>query len=350
MTSRKKRSSRRQSSEGKVAKTHTLPRQWKLLQLLPSQGPGRTVATLTELLSDAGYRVTARTVERDLPNLQRIFPLECLKGEDRTDPYRWRWEKGQVMELGGLSLGEALSLKLVEGTLAHLLPADLLQSLKPRFALATRVLAEVQPRNHAARWPNKVRAIPRTLESEPPRVNPDILASVQVALLADEQLEIVYQSLADEAPRARTVHPRALLHKGQVTYLVATRDDNDDPRLYAIHRMTAAHTTGRRVRSVPFNLDDYVASEAHEAGPGTPITLEARINGNLAKILRETPISKGQTLEADGDAFRLKAKVRHHQGLRRWILGHGHAIEVLGPAELRKDIALVASRMATHYT
>ncbi len=43
MASRKKRSSRRQSSEGKVAKTHTLPRQWKLLQLLPSQGPGKTV-------------------------------------------------------------------------------------------------------------------------------------------------------------------------------------------------------------------------------------------------------------------------------------------------------------------
>ena len=258
--------------------------------------------------------------------------------------------KDAVTELlGGLSLAEALSLKLVEGTLQHLLPADLLHTLKPRFALATRVLAEMQPRNRAARWTNKVRAIPRTLESEPPQVDAAILAAVQDALLVDQQLEIVYQSLVDEAPRARTVHPRALLHKGQVTYLVATRDDNDDPRLYAVHRMTAAHTTGRRIRSVPFNLDDYIASEAHEAGPGTPITLDARINGNLAKILRETPIAPGQKLEADGDGFRLSAKVRYHQGLRRWILGHGHAIEVLGPRELRKEIASVAERMAAHY-
>ena len=247
------------------------------------------------------------------------------------------------------SLAEALSLKLVEGTLQHLLPADLLHTLKPRFALATRVLAEMQPRNRAARWTNKVRAIPRTLESEPPQLNPAILTAVQDALLADQQLEIVYQSLVDEAPRTRTVHPRALLHKGQVTYLVATRDDNDDPRLYAIHRMTAAYVLPPRVRSVPFNLDDYIASDAHEPGPGTLITLDARINDNLAKILRETPISKEQTLAADGDHFRLKAKVRHHQGLRRWILGHGHAITVLGPKELRKDIASVAERMAAHY-
>ena len=169
---------------GKVGKTQTLPRQWKLLQLLPAQGPGKTVATLTELLADAGYPVTARTVERDLPALKRVFPLDCLKSAERTDPYRWRWEKDAVTELGGLSLAEALSLKLVEGTLQHLLPADLLHTLKPRFALATRVLAEMQPRNRAARWTNKVRAIPRTLESEPPQVNPAILAAVQDALLA----------------------------------------------------------------------------------------------------------------------------------------------------------------------
>jgi predicted DNA-binding transcriptional regulator YafY len=349
MATRTTRSTRKRRSEGKIAKTQTLPRQWKLLQRLPTRGPGKDTDVLTQLLAHDGFEVTKRTVERDLLALKRVFPLKCIRTADRTEPYRWRWENDAVIELGGLSLAEALSLKLVEGTLHHLLPADLLHSLKPRFALAARVLAEVQPRNRAARWPNKVRAIPRTLESEPPRVDPDILASVQVALLADEQLEIVYQSLADEAPRSRVVHPRALLHKGQVTYLVATRDDNDDPRLYAIHRMTAAHTTGRRVRSVPFNLDDYVASEAHEAGSGQVITLDAHINSNLAKILRETPISKEQTLEADGDGFRLKAKVRHHQGLRRWILGHGHAIEVLGPTELRKDIASVARRTAAHY-
>lgn len=349
MTSRKKRAARPRRTEGKIGKTHTLPRQWKLLQLLPTQGPGRTVATLTELLADASFEITPRTVERDLLALQHVFPLECIRTKDRTEPHRWRWEKNAVVELGGLSLAEALSLKLVEGTLQHLLPADLLHTLKPRFALAARVLAEMQPRNRAARWTNKVRAIPRTLESAPPQVNPEILVSAQDALLFDQQLDIVYQSLADDAPRSRVVHPRALLHKGQVTYLVATREDNDDPRLYAIHRMTSAHVLPRRVRSLPFDLDEYIASEAHEAGTGELITLDARINANLAKILRETPIAAGQTLHADGDGFRLKAKVRHHQGLRRWILGHGHAIEVLGPTDLRKDIASVAKRTATHY-
>jgi predicted DNA-binding transcriptional regulator YafY len=113
--------------------------------------------------------------------------------------------------------------------------------------------------------------------------------------------------------------------------------------------MTAAHSTARRVRPTPFDLDAYVASDAHEVGTGEPIALHARVSANLAKILRETPIAKGQTLEREGEHYRLGANVRYHQGLRRWILGHGHAIEVLGPPSLRKDIASVAARMATHY-
>jgi predicted DNA-binding transcriptional regulator YafY len=349
MATEKKRRRRRPRREGKIPRSETLPRQWKLLQLLPSRGPGKTAETLQQLLDHDGFPVNLRTVQRDLLVLKVVFPIDMLRGEDSRSPYRWRWQENACLELGGLTLGEALSLKLVEGTLKHLLPTDLVHSLKPRFALAERVLAELQPRNRAARWPNKVRAIPRTLESAPPKVDQDILRTVQEALLHDEQLEIVYQALADEAPGKRLVHPRALLHKGQVTYLVATRDDTDEPRLYAIHRTTAAFTTGRRVRPIPFDLDRYVVSEAHEPGDNAPITLEARISTNLAKILRETPLTADMTLKPDDTGFRIKAEVRDNLALRRWILGHGKAIEVLRPTSLRKAIAETVRAAAGQY-
>ena len=88
-----------------------------------------------------------------------------------------------------------------------------------------------------------------------------------------------------------------------------------------------------------FDLDAYLASEAHEPGPNSPVTLEARVNANLAKILRETPLNPGMTLKPDGEGFRIKAEVRENQALYRWILGHGKAIEILRPTSLRKSIA-----------
>jgi predicted DNA-binding transcriptional regulator YafY len=98
-----------------------------------------------------------------------------------------------------------------------------------------------------------------------------------------------------------------------------------------------------------FDLDAYLANEAHEPGPNNPITLEARVNANLAKILHETPLNPGMTLKPDGDGFRIKADVRENQALYRWILGHGKAIEILRPTALRKSIADTVRAAADHY-
>jgi len=59
---------------------NTLARQWELLRQLPSKGPGITRSDLLERMKDAGYRVTKRTIERDLVELSRLFPLTCNDG------------------------------------------------------------------------------------------------------------------------------------------------------------------------------------------------------------------------------------------------------------------------------
>ena len=46
-----------------------LARQWELLKMLPAKRPGITTIDLTMKLDMAGYRVSKRTVERDLNTL-----------------------------------------------------------------------------------------------------------------------------------------------------------------------------------------------------------------------------------------------------------------------------------------
>jgi predicted DNA-binding transcriptional regulator YafY len=66
----------------------SIVRQWHLLTLLP-KGPRRIdTATLEERLRARGLDVHRRTIQRDLIELARVFPIVS---DERTKPYGWRW-------------------------------------------------------------------------------------------------------------------------------------------------------------------------------------------------------------------------------------------------------------------
>jgi predicted DNA-binding transcriptional regulator YafY len=336
---------------GKQDNRAALARQWEILGLLPTQGDGMTMKEIHEALSARGFGECRRTIERDMEVLPQWFPIDAreipITNNSTQTHYRWRNARG--FNFPALTIDDALTIKLAESALKTLMPVELLQGLGPRFQAATDRLAQMKGQTRNARWPNLVRAIPRTFELAPPRISAGILESVQEALLASEQLDIEYQSLQDATFEARRISPHALLHKGQVTYVVATRDPEKGLRTYALHRMKSAKLTGLKATRSDFDLDAYIANEAHEPGPNTPITLEARVNANLAKILSETPLNPDMTMKSDGAGFRIKAEVRENQALYRWILGHGKAIEILRPTSLRKSIADTVRAAADHY-
>jgi predicted DNA-binding transcriptional regulator YafY len=331
---------------GKQDNRASLVRQWEILRILPTQGAGLTVTEIEQALTSRAFVAHHRTVERDMKVLPQCFPIHV---DDHEKPFRYRWRDARGFNFPALTMDDALTIKLAESALRTLMPVELLQGLGPRFQAATDRLAQMKGQTRNARWPNLVRAIPRTFELAPPRISAGILEAVQEALLASEQLDIEYQSLQDAAFEARRISPHALLHKGQVTYLVATRDPEKGLRTYALHRMKSAKLTGLKATRSDFDLDAYIANEAHEPGPNTPITLEARVSANLAKILSETPLNPDMSMKPDGAEFRIKAEVRENQALYRWILGHGKAIEILRPTSLRKSIADTVRAAADHY-
>src|SRR5690606_18149762 len=124
---------------------NTLSRQWELLKLLPSRGPGLTAAQITQLLNDEhGHDINKRTVERDLQELSRLFPLQC---NNRGKPYGWYWMPGAQLELTGIELGEALTLALLDDTLKTMLPLSLRRGVERRFQQARRKLEALAEEN-----------------------------------------------------------------------------------------------------------------------------------------------------------------------------------------------------------
>lgn len=334
------------------ASRETLARQWELLKLVPAHRPGATANELTERLQGSGFVTTKRTVERDLKELERVFPLQR---NDKGRPYGWYWMRDADLGIPGVELAEALSLTLLEQFLRRMLPLTLWQAFEPRLTHAREKLKALTEDNKAAVWRDKVRYVSPTLPLEPPPIDETVLDALQRALLKNRQLHVAYRGVSDGDGEARelTLHPLALIQGGPVTYLAATASDDDDVRFYAVHRILAADIgIESATRPDGFSLDAYLARGAGHFANGAPdgkLQLEARIEPSLSRILAETPLSKDMEIRDDGEYVRITATVPDTWQLRWWILSQGVRIEVIGPGSLRSEIAHEISNMSALY-
>ena len=293
---------------------HTMTRQWELLKLLPARGIGSTAMELCESLNQQGHQISKRQVERDLSDLMEVFPIDC---NTYSKPYGWKWVEGAQVDIPGIGMAEALSLKLMEGCMTPLLPTAIMSTLKPRILQAEKLLNEKSKSNSQARWINKIRNVSPTLPLCAPEIDADILEEIQVALLHDNQLDVSYQPNNSDKPKNYRINPLALIQRGPVTYLAATVKSFTDVRLFALHRFSKAEETDYQVTGQDnFNLDQYIEAGNLNFGSGKPIKLRANIENYLAKILQETPLSNDQKIVPQNDGYSVTAT------LVNWLLSN----------------------------
>lgn len=312
-----------------------LTRQWELLKLLPTRGNGQTAQELTILLRDAGHEATKRTVERDLQDLQHLFPLLC---NDKGRPYGWSWQPGASSLLPGITLGEALTLRLVEDGIRPLIPHSMLKSLEPRFDQARQKLKVLAEENSAARWASKVASVPPEFHLQPPKIRPECLDAIQTALMDSKQLACRYSAAFKGKTHDFTLNPHALIQRGHATYLLATAEPFEDIRRYVLHRFELAQCLETPCRNVEdFMLDEYLNNGNAQFGGKELIQLRAWVNDGLCQLLRERPISDDMSLVSEEGGATLTATVQNSWELLWWLLSHAGSIQVQEPPSLRKD-------------
>ncbi|MCF7675033.1 MAG: WYL domain-containing protein [Akkermansiaceae bacterium] len=324
----------------------TLARQWELLKLIPRHRPGATARDLRERLKNAGHEVTKRTVERDLPELSIVFPLEC---NDVSVPYGWHWKDDVSFDIPGIALAEAVSLGLLEDLLRQLVPPSFVTALEGRFNAASDKLRSL-PQNPYTKWTDLVRYVQPGLPFLPPAIQSGVLEAAQEALLGRRQLRAVYHSAGAGAARERILHPLALIQQGARSYLLASSADHDGPIQYALHRFQGAELLAAP-STIPegFSLDAFLAAGGAQFGQGATITLKATVTDELATILRETPVSSSQTLVTRHGTHTLTATVKDSWQLGFWLLSQGPALTVLKPAALRKRMIALLTQTLTGY-
>lgn len=326
----------------------TLLRQWAMLRRIPRYPHKIDARSLREKLCEVGFDINLRTIQRDLEALSCQFPILC---DDRDKPFGWSWERNALQDMPGMDPPTALTFVLAHRFLEELLPRSSLRYLIPYFRQGEKTLRNLGKQG-LAKWPDKVRILPRGQKLLPAEIQPNVITVVYEALLEERQFRVSYQSRGEQEYREYEVNPLGLVFRGAAIYLVCTFWDYDDIRQLAMHRMRNASMLDKR-RRIPggFTIDQYI-SEGEFSYPVASkyIRLKVRFTEGAAIHLYESPLSKDQTItnQNDGWVF-VEATVQDTKELRWWLLGFGDQAVVLKPLPLRNDIRQNAFVMTAHY-
>lgn len=279
-----------------------------------------------------------RMIERDLQQLIEEEKVEVVKGSSRPRRYRamsvqleeslieWPDTVHQVQDLIAVTASRGALDPLWEGLIHEM---ELLAS-------------------------DRLRVVSDTLRLQPVQVRQDVVLGVVLALVRNWALSVQYRNAQGE-PSAPVLHPQALFQRGPIVYLFALKDDEQEVRMYALHRMQAAELLEEQpARQAPgFDLDTAIRDGRADFGSGRQIGLILRVRGYPSQLLRICPLSDDQTCSDEPPEspfdMEVRASVPESGQLLRWLLGAGDNIEVVAPDGLRAVVQQQAQRMSAIY-
>lgn len=329
----------------------TILRQWAMLKRIPRHPARVSTRKLLEHLEQEGFKVSQRTIQRDLNSLSGLFP--DLGTDGNRDEAGWFWRQNSaVNDIPAIDPPMALTFKLAETFLSKLFPPAVLELIRPYFDTSDKILGALDKPGFT-NWADKVRIVPRTQPLLPAEIRPEAVKVIYEALLEGKQFRGRYQRRDGDVAEYE-FHPLGLVYRESVAYLVATNWGYQDPRHYALHRFhQCALLEMDTAPSEGFNLDSYIHSGSFEYTDieGKTIKLIALFTEGAAYHLHETPLSEDQTITCKRNGrIQVTATVKDSQQLRWWLLGFGDQVEVVRPKRLRDEFFEIALGLRELYS
>lgn len=322
----------------------TTARQWQVLSQLQRNRWVGTTHVFDQLIM-AGFDISLRTVQRDLNALAKRFPIE----KNNANPQGWRWkEDAPLQSLPHMNLSQAVAFNMVEANLTQLLPPVILDELFPWFDLARRQLKNSKV-THS--WIDRVRIEPATQPLIAPHIHLDSKDNIYHALFYQLQIKACYTRSNKSQASEYTLNPIAIIQRGVIIYLVATRTDDPEAiiRTFALHRFASVEILDSAAKTPEgFQLDTYL--DAGGMGFSHPLfgalpshgkntTIELQFTKQAGKSLTESKLSDDQIVTLNDDnTLTIQATVNLTSQLVWWLRGFGNGLLNAKPALLYQAV------------
>ena len=312
-----------------MARGDQLVRQWKLLHILAVRG-GRTV---DELMRE--MQCSRRTLWRDLALLQAAgFPLTAEQ-DGRENRYRLIEGHRETPPIS-FTLTELMSLHLGRHLLVPLRGTPVGQAIHTALEKISATLGPA-PKSFLTSLDQRLSA--RTVQANDYDRVSETLRLLQQALQERRTVEARYHSFGRDRISSRRLDPVHLWYQQGGIYLAAYCHTRRQVLTFALERFREVRLTADTFETPrEFNLDRYLEG-SFGIFRGEPVPVGLRFSRQIARYVAERQWHPSQVLSLllTGE-LEMTLRVPLSPELRRWILGYGKDVEVLGPKSLREDI------------
>ena len=296
----------------------------------------RTRKQVHEMVTERGYDISEKTIERDLNRLADLFPrhVSYIK---KFPPYGYRLREASKMSL--MTPEEAISVLTAFEYLDPLLP-KLAESLDLYIREAKEVLSHNYSSNYE-NWKNKISIKNEGFQLQHKEISKTVLNNIHKALLSGMAISSVYcPRKTGKKTKYEKLYPIGLVHCGRLLYLVGSHDEKATRRFgWPLNRFTKIEVLDEKNPLMSEKVEDHL-------GEGLlgfllsdqTIKVVLKFEKNAGFILKETPTSKKMIMNEHDDSIVIEDILPYTLELENWIVGFGEKVEVLEPKELRKKI------------
>jgi len=163
---------------------------------------------------------------------------------------------------------------------------------------------------------------------------------VAQATLSEKCLTFHYQPRGEGGGKQRTVHPQRLLHYRSNWYLLAYCEEAEALRLFSLDRINLADIADTPARPMPEQELETFSNAGFGIFGGEPkATAHLRFSHHAARWVAEEQWHRNQKWEWQDDGYHLHVPYADERELVMEVLRYGADVEVLGPRELREEVA-----------
>jgi predicted DNA-binding transcriptional regulator YafY len=293
------------------------------------------------------WEVSYKTIRRDIEYLrdQLGAPVEY---DAARHGYRYA-DRNWYLPSVALSEGDLLAMLLGSQALALYEGTPVAAELKAIFSRLAGLL------------PEKISLPPElvyerfSFAGAPTRpVEVAVWKAVVRAVMHQRVLEVVYQSMGKGGPRPRRLRPLHVANIEGDWYLLAEEEGRDGILQFALSRIRSADVAeevfepprGFHARSIlEHRVGKFVVGNRRAE---TEVRLLFR--KDMAPFVREKQWHRRQKLQTRRDgAVALTLPVSEARLIIPWVLSFGAAVKVLGPADLRREVAASLAEAAGRY-
>lgn len=171
------------------------------------------------------------------------------------------------------------------------------------------------------------------------------------AINEKHRIIINYYSMSSDQTKKRKVSPYNIFFNNGAPYLYAFCHLRAEERIFRIDRIKKLELSSERFE-VPkdFSLAEELKNAWRVEQGKKEMNLEVKFTGRAARFVPEYHWSDKQEIEQiDESEIIFKLKTSSREEIKKWILGYGAEAEVLGPQELRREIAAEVEKMLENY-